>query len=114
MGADGAGDTVSGPSGLAIGLIVGGVAAAAAVLALVGAAVKASHASAAAESDLSSSSGPLGVPAASAGAGGGGDILRDVYGRSGEPHGLAGGDAGMAAAIVPSGRSDVASSTYSV
>ncbi|KAK1865865.1 hypothetical protein I4F81_008388 [Pyropia yezoensis] len=114
LGADGAGDTVSGPSGLAIGLIVGGVAAAAAVLALVGAAVKASHASAAAESDLSSSSGPLGVPAASAGAGGGGDILRDVYGRSGEPHGLAGGDAGMAAAIVPSGRSDVASSTYSV
>lgn len=86
-------DAVGGLSTLAVGLIAGAVIVALVVVVLAGAAVRAQAVSVAAESDLSSSLGPLGVPAAAAGTAGAPDaILRDVYGRS------SGGALGLTAA----------------
>ncbi|GAB0490840.1 hypothetical protein MMPV_002078 [Pyropia vietnamensis] len=112
-------DSVGGLSTLAVGLIVGAVVVALVVVVLAGAAVRAQAVSVAAESDLSSSSGPLGVPAAAFDAGAADCILRDMYGRSADAPGVAAvvGAAGAAAGshdgrFVRSG-SDV-SSTYSM
>jgi len=120
---DGAGaQALGGLSTVAAGLVAGSVVVALTVLVLAAAAVRSRAASMAAESDLSSSSGPLGVPAAALGGAGEAPILRDAYGRS--EGGVA--DTGVVAAAVAaaaggggeggsfaSGRSD-ASSTYSM
>ncbi|KAK1865866.1 hypothetical protein I4F81_008389 [Pyropia yezoensis] len=108
-----AADAVGGLSTLAVGLIAGAVVVALVVVMLAGAAVRAQAVSVAAESDLSSSSGPLGVPAAAVGAGAPDGILRDVYGRSADAPGLAVDESGGHDRRFVRAGSD-ASSTYSM